>query len=143
MLNYLRNIRYKHIILTFVLVYSTSCYAQTLDGGVDYGMSTQALAKAHDNVLAWMYYTVMLLYAIASLCAIYNATVIYIKLQTGEGGFTKSVLMLLGAVLFILGSSIFMPAIFNYRAYSDYDINWHRPTITDSPPPKKDYWGNF
>ena len=124
-----RSATIKPVLLAMMLLLSVSCYAskpmafwdeqpdwqEETNGGVNYGMSTQALEGAYHNVLAWMFYTEMLLYSIASLCAIYNATAIYIKLQTGEGGFTKSVLMLLGAVLFILASSILMPSFFNFE----------------------------
>ena len=52
---------------------------------------------------------------VASLLAIYNATVIYIKLQAGEGGFTKAVMMLLGAIMFLIGATIVLPAFFGYH----------------------------
>lgn len=59
------------------------------NGGTNYSLTAQALAEMTDEVVLTMGYVVGLLYAVAALLAIYNATVIYIKLQAGEGGFTK------------------------------------------------------
>ena len=55
------------------------------NGGTNYSLTAQALAEMTDEVVLTMGYVVGLLYAVASLLAIYNATVIYIKLQAGEG----------------------------------------------------------
>ena len=60
------------------------------NGGTNYSLTAQALAEMTDEVVLTMGYVVGLLYAVAALLAIYNATVIYIKLQAGEGGFTKA-----------------------------------------------------
>lgn len=88
------------------------------NGGVNYSLTAQALAEMTEEVVLTMGYVVGLLYAIASLLAIYNATVIYIKMQAGEEGFTKSVLMLFGAILFLIGATIVMPAFFGYSTAS-------------------------
>ena len=66
------------------------------------------------EVLTTMSYVVGLLYAIASILAIYNATVIYVKLNTGEEGFTKAVVSLVGAVLFLISATLVMPALFGF-----------------------------
>lgn len=88
------------------------------NGGVNYSLTAQALADMTDEVIVTMGYVVGLLYAVASLTAIYNATVIYIKLQSGEEGFTKSVMMLVGAILFLIGATMVLPAFFGYNAGS-------------------------
>ena len=54
------------------------------NGGTNYSLTAQALAEMTDEVVLTMGYVVGLLYAVAALLAIYNATVIYIKLQAGE-----------------------------------------------------------
>jgi len=88
------------------------------NGGVNYSLTAQALADMTDEVILTLGYVVGLLYAVASLTAIYNATVIYIKLQSGEEGFTKSVMMLVGAIFFLIGATIVLPAFFGYNAGS-------------------------
>lgn len=88
------------------------------NGGVNYSLTAQALAEMTEEIVLTMGYVVGLLYAVASLLAIYNATVIYIKMQAGEDGFTKSVMMLVGAILFLIGATIVMPAFFGYSVGS-------------------------
>lgn len=88
------------------------------NGGTNYSLTAQALAEMTDEIVLTMGYVVGLLYAVASLLAIYNATVIYIKLNAGEEGFTKSVMMLIGAILFLIGATIVLPAFFGYNAGS-------------------------
>jgi hypothetical protein len=106
-------------MLLFCLLTVGSVGAVTVsNGGVNYSLTAQALAEMTDEVVLTMGYVVGLLYAVASLLAIYNATVIYIKMQAGEEGFTKSVLMLLGAILFLIGATIVMPAFFGYNVGS-------------------------
>lgn len=97
-----------------------STYAATVisDGGVNYSLTTSALSHMTTEVVLTMGYVVGLLYAIASLLAIYNATVIYIKLNAGEEGFTKSVMMLVGAIIFLIGATVILPAFFGYQASS-------------------------
>lgn len=113
-------IRHKRFaLLLFALVTVCSADAVTVsNGGVNYSLTAQALAEMTEEVMLTAGYVVGLLYAIASLLAIYNATVIYIKMQSGEEGFTKSVLMLIGAILFLIGATFVMPAFFGYTAFS-------------------------
>lgn len=81
-------------------------------GSVNYSWGAEALHEMNVYVLVMMEYVLGLLYAVASLVALYNATGIYIKMQTGEEGFVKNVLVLLGAILFLIGASIVLPAFF-------------------------------
>lgn len=85
------------------------------NGGTNYSLTAQALAEMTDEMVLTMGYVVGLLYAVASLLAIYNATVIYIKLQTGDGGFVKAVLMMIGAVMFLIAATIVLPSFFGYH----------------------------
>ena len=45
----------------------------------------------------------------------HSALQIYIKMNTGEDGVTKSILTLIGASLFMIGASILFPAFFGYQ----------------------------
>ena len=97
----MRKIMKKRYFLAFLftaicLTASASC------GTTDYSGSS---GKLYD----------MLLYAIAAVLSIYSATSIYIKLQAGEEGFTKSVMVLVGSCLFMIGATIVMPAFFGFN----------------------------
>ena len=84
-------------------------------GGVDYSWGADGLAKAHDFVITMLLYGVYLSYAIAGIVAVIASLQIYIKMNVGEEGIKKEIMMVVGAILFIIGASIFMPALFGYQ----------------------------
>lgn len=106
------------LVLLMLLSVSSVIYAAISDGSTRYDLTAQALANMTDEVVLTMGYVVGLVYAVASLTAIYNATVIYIKLNAGEEGFMKSVLMLVGSIMFLIGATIVLPAFFGYNSGS-------------------------
>lgn len=84
-------------------------------GGVDYSWGADGLAKAHDFVITMLLYVVYLCYAIAGIVAVIASLQIYIKMNTGEEGVKKEILLVVGAILFIIGASIVFPAFFGYQ----------------------------
>lgn len=60
-------------------------------------------------------YVVYLSYAIAGIVAVIASLQIYIKMNVGEEGIKKEIIMVVGAILFIISASIFMPALFGYQ----------------------------
>ena len=89
--NHLLGVVVSGIMLFLPMSASAKC------GGVDYSWGADALANAHDYTVTMMLYVVYLSYAIAGLVAVIGALQIYIKMQTGEGDITKSIMMLIGA----------------------------------------------
>ena len=83
----------------------------------NYSWGADALASMHDYVVTMMLYVLYLLYAIAAIVAVISALQIYIKINAGEDGVTKSIMMLVGACLFIIGASIVFPAFFGYQIW--------------------------
>lgn len=90
-----------------------SAYAKC--GGVDYSWGADALASMHDYVVTMMLYTLYIIYAVASVVAIISALQIYIKMNHGEDGVAKSISVLIGACLFLIGASIVFPAFYGYQ----------------------------
>ena len=86
-------------------------------GGVDYSWGADALATMHDYIVTMMLYVLWLCYAIAAIMVIISALQIYIKMNTGEDGITKSIMMLIGACIFMIGASIVFPAFFGYQIW--------------------------
>lgn len=84
-------------------------------GSTDYSGSSGRLYNMVVYVLAMCSYVAQLMYAIATLISLYSATSIYIKMQTGEEGFTKFVIVLVGSILFLLSATIVMPAFFGFQ----------------------------
>ena len=103
----------KTVLLGILLL--TPMIAAAKCGGVDYSWGADALATAHDYTVTMMLYVLYLVYAIASIVAIIGALQIYFKMTTGEGDVTKSIMMLIGAIIFIIGASIVFPAFFGYH----------------------------
>ena len=84
-------------------------------GNVDYSWGADALAGMHDYVVTMMLYVLYLTYAVAAVMVIISALQIYIKMNTGEDGITKSIMTLVGACLFLIGAFYVFPVFFGYR----------------------------
>ena len=69
----------------------------------------------HDYAVTMMLYIVYLCYAVAGIVVIVSALQIYIKMNTGEEGVKKNIMMLVGACLFLIGATIVFPAFFGYQ----------------------------
>lgn len=84
-------------------------------GTTDYSGNSGRLYNMVVFVLTCCSYVLQLLYAIAALLALYSATSIYIKMQAGEEGFTKSIIVLVGSCLFLLIATIVLPSFFGFQ----------------------------
>lgn len=84
-------------------------------GGVDYSWGADGLAKAHDFVITMLLYVVYICYAVAGIVSVIASLQIYIKINAGEEGWKKEIMMVVGAILFIIGATIVFPAFFGYR----------------------------
>ena len=83
-------------------------------GGVDYSWGADALAMMHDYVITMMLYVLYIAYAIAGIVVIVASLQIYIKMNTGEEGIVKQIMMVVGACIFLISAAIVLPAI-GYR----------------------------
>lgn len=92
-----------------------SVYAKC--GGVNYSWGADALASMHDYVVTMMLYVLYICYALATVVGIISALQITIKMNIGEDGVKKAIMMLVGAILFIISASIVFPAFFRYRIW--------------------------
>ena len=84
-------------------------------GTTDYSGNSGRLYNMVVFILTCCTAVLYLLYAIAALLSIYSATSIYIKMQAGEEGFTKSIIILVGSCLFLLIATIVLPAFFGFK----------------------------
>lgn len=90
-----------------------NAYAKS--GAVNYSWGADALANAHDYAVTMMLYVLYISFAVAAIMVIISSLQIYFKMQNGEGEISKSIMMLIGAILFMIGASIVFPAFFGYR----------------------------
>ena len=84
-------------------------------GSVDYSQGADGLADATAFVGTMMIYTIDILYAVAAIVVIVSALQIYIKINNQEGDITKSIMYLVGGILFMIGAMIIAPAFFGYQ----------------------------
>lgn len=106
----------KYQIAIIVIVLSILPFiAKAKCGSVDYSWGANALSTAHDYVVTMMLYVMYLCNAVGALIALLSALIIIIKINYGEGEFTKNVVTLLGALLFMAGATILFPAFFGYN----------------------------
>lgn len=94
----------------------TSVYAKC--GGVNYSWGADALASMHDYVVTMMLYVLYICYALATVVGIISALQITIKMNIGEDGVKKAIMMLVGAILFIISASIVFPAFLDIESGS-------------------------
>jgi len=110
----MKTFKYKTYLLLSVLLLLTQPVMATC-GTTDYSGNSGRLYNMVVFILTCCTAVLYLLYAIAALLSIYSATSIYIKMQAGEEGFTKSIIILVGSCLFLLGATIVLPAFFGFQ----------------------------
>ena len=84
-------------------------------GGVNYSWGADALAMMHDYVVTMMLYVLYIAYAVAGIVVVVASLQIYIKMNTGEEGIVKQIMMVVGACIFLISAAIVLPAMFGYR----------------------------
>lgn len=113
----MKNVKSSNPYRVVLAIVGMSCCQMALAkcGSVDYSWGADGLAKAHDFIVTTLLYTVYLCYAIAGIVAVIASLQIYIKMNVGEEGIKKEIMMVVGAILFIISASIVMPALFGYQ----------------------------
>ena len=84
-------------------------------GSVNYSLGADGLALMHDYVVTMMLYVLYIIYAVSAIFVIYASLQIYIKMNIGEEGVVKDIMMVIGACIFMIGASIVFPAFFGYQ----------------------------
>jgi hypothetical protein len=107
----LHNVKFK--VITMLTAVPVTAAAKC--GAVDYTWGADGLEEATSFLGTMMIYTVDVLYAVAAVMVVISALQIYIKMNFHEGDITKSIVMLVGGILFMIGASIIMPAFFGYQ----------------------------
>ena len=110
----MRHIDLTRVVLTAILSVCCLC-ASAKWGVVDYCWGADGLAKAHDFVITMLLYVVYICYAVAGIVSVIASLQIYFKINAGEEGWKKEIMMVVGAILFIIGATVVFPAFFGYR----------------------------
>ena len=104
--------------LAAVMAAMTPVAAQRLNakcGGVDYSWGADALSLMPDYVVTMMLYVLYMAYAVAGVVVVVASLQIYIKMNTGEEGIVKHIMMVVGACIFLISAAVVLPAMFGYR----------------------------
>jgi len=101
------------IAILLAIMFPTTVSANC--GSTNYDMGADGLSNAHDYAVTMMLYVLYLSYAVAGIVVVIGALQIYIKMNTGEGDIVKSIMMLVGACLFLVAASIVFPSFFGYN----------------------------
>ena len=110
----MKNLKYRiYTLLASLLLLGQPMMANC--GTTDYSGNSGRLYNMVVYVLTCCTAVLYLLYSIAAILSIYSATNIYIKMQTGEEGLTKSILILVGACIFLLVATVVLPAFFGFQ----------------------------
>lgn len=109
--------QFLRLLLVVVFLFNVQ-FSFAVCGTTDYSGGSGRLYDMTSFVLVLCYYTMLIVETLAGILSIYSATQIYIKMNTGEDGITKSILVLVGAILFLLGSVIVLPAFFGVEVTS-------------------------
>ena len=100
-------------MLSFMLLVGTvTAFAQNAAG--DYSAGTTALGT--DEIAKYVPYVVKLCYAIAGIVAVVGAISVYIKMNNEEQDVKKSIMMIVGACIFLVAAAQALPLFFGISA---------------------------
>ncbi len=93
-----------------LLVGTTAAIAQNSAG--DYSAGTTALETVTTEIAKYVPYVVKLCYAIAGVVAVVGAISVYIKMNNEEQDVKKSIMMIVGACIFLVAAAQALPLFF-------------------------------
>ena len=89
---------------------TTATFAQNAAG--DYTAGTTALSEVTTQIAKYIPYVVKLVYAIAGVVAVVGAISVYIKMNNEEQDVKKSIMMIVGACIFLVAAAQALPLFF-------------------------------
>jgi hypothetical protein len=84
-------------------------------GGVDMQTGTGALDEVTTNIAAYIDPVRKVIYAIAAIVAIGGGISVYVKMNNEEQDVKKSIMMIVGACIFLIAAATALPAFFGYN----------------------------
>ena len=98
-------------------------FAQNSAG--DYSAGTTALGTVTTEIAKYVPVAVKLCYAIAGVVAVVGAISVYIKMNNEEQDVKKSIMMLVGACIFLIAAAQALPLFFGFsRGFSGLLNSW-------------------
>lgn len=118
---FLKAFEHKCLLLRLLLTLLLSLFVQSLwalCGSVDYSKGANALSDATHFMGTITMYVIEISYAVAAIVVVISALQIHIKMTYHEGEVIKSIMMLIGGIVFMISASFIMPAFFGYTNLS-------------------------
>jgi hypothetical protein len=101
--------------LVCLLVCGTATVLAQSSAG-DYTAGTDALATVTEEIAKYVPIVVKLCYAIAGVVAVVGAISVYIKMNNEEQDVKKSIMMIVGACIFLVAAAQALPLFFGVTA---------------------------
>lgn len=102
-------------MLVCLLVCGTATVLAQSSAG-DYTAGTDALATVTEEIAKYVPIVVKLCYAIAGVVAVVGAISVYIKMNNEEQDVKKSIMMIVGACIFLVAAAQALPLFFGVTA---------------------------
>jgi hypothetical protein len=93
-------------VMLLLVVVTVSADAQSMDSGV------QAITKSTDSLKKYIPVVTKLCYAVAGIVAILGAISVYIKMNNEEQDVKKSIMLIVGACIFLVAAAQALPLFF-------------------------------
>ena len=94
------------VLMAFMFVVAMSTFAQNTDAGVN------AISSSTDSLKKYLPVVTNLCYALAGIVAIIGAISVYIKMNNEEQDVKKSIMMIVGACIFLVAAAQALPLFF-------------------------------
>lgn len=93
-------------VMLLLVICTVSVEAQSMDSGV------KAISTASDSIKKYLPVVVKLIYVIAGIVAVLGAISVYIKMNNEEQDVKKSIMMIVGACIFLIAAAQALPLFF-------------------------------
>ena len=93
-------------VMLLLVICTVSVEAQSMDSGV------MAISTASDSIKKYLPVVVKLIYVIAGIVAVLGAISVYIKMNNEEQDVKKSIMMIVGACIFLIAAAQALPLFF-------------------------------
>lgn len=98
------------MLMMMLMVGTAAAFAQNTAG--DYSAGTTALGTVTTEIAKYVPVVVKLCYAIAGVVAVVGAISVYIKMNNEEQDVKKSIMMIVGACIFLIAAAQALPLFF-------------------------------
>ena len=93
-------------VMLLLVIGTVSVEAQSMDSGV------KAISTASESIKKYLPVVTKLIYVIAGIVAILGAISVYIKMNNEEQDVKKSIMMIVGACIFLIAAAQALPLFF-------------------------------